>query len=118
MSAAPIIRRTDPAPLDDRADHAMVRMRDGVRLSTSRRSRPTRSRAGSSWPGRWRREWSSARPPRRRTSTQSSATSRPTAALGDDDPCRCVSGAAAGQTLAAGGSHPSFVSVHVLDGPA
>jgi hypothetical protein len=34
MSAVPIIHRSDPAPLDDRADHAMVRMRDGVRLAT------------------------------------------------------------------------------------
>jgi len=42
MPAAPIMHRTDPAPLDDRADHAMVRMRDGVRLATSRRSRPIR----------------------------------------------------------------------------
>jgi len=44
MSAAPIIRRTDPAPLDDRADHAMVRMRDGVR---DVHDRPARGRAGA-----------------------------------------------------------------------
>ncbi len=35
--------------------------------------------------------------------------------LGDGDPWQCVTGTAVGRTIAAGGGHPSFVSVHVLD---
>jgi X-Pro dipeptidyl-peptidase-like protein len=82
--------------------------------ATSRRSRPIRSPAGSSWPGRCRVA------PGHRLCLHLASSDFPLflPLLGDDDPWRCVAGAAAGQTLAAGGSHPSFVSVHVLDGPA